>query len=286
MVAMITPFKEDQSIDFEALNRIIDFHLDNKTDAIVVAGTTGEAATLSQEEKSQLIEMTVERVKGKIPVIAGTAAQSTQQAIVNTKQAESLGADGALIMTPAYIKPPQRGLIHHYQAIAKQTDLPIILYNVPGRTAVDLLPETVNVLSKIDNIVAIKEATGSLERTKQLIELCGDDLAVYSGEDGLNVELIKLGATGAISVTANVAPEKMHQVITFANDGQFKEAKKLDDMLMPLHKNLFIDANPIPAKWALSKLALCLATLRTPLMELEEENHLLIMNAMQTAEIL
>lgn len=285
MVAMVTPFTKAQTIDVEALDRIIDFHLANQTDAIVVVGTTGEAATLSNAEKEIVIERTLARVNGRIPVIAGTAAQSTQQAILNTKRAEELGVDGALIMTPAYIKPPQRGLIEHYQSIAKQTDLPIILYNVPGRTAVDLLPGTVKILSSVDNIIAIKEASGSLERAQEIIALCGDNLNVISGEDALNLSLMRLGAVGSISVTANVAPKQMHQVFALASQGLFDEAQKIDETLQGLHKQLFIDANPIPAKWAMSQMSLCESTLRLPLCELEAKNHQVVKSAMEQAGI-
>ncbi len=286
MVAMVTPLTNEQTLDMSALEKVIDFHLTNKTDALVVVGTTGEAATLSQDEKSQVIRAAVEQVNGKIPVIAGTAAQSTQQTIDNTKQAQALGVDGVLVMTPAYIKPPQRGLIAHYKALAFQTDLPIILYNVPGRTAVDLLPESVQALSHIDNIVAIKEASGSLKRAKQLIKMCGGSLDIISGDDALNLDLMRLGAVGAISVTANIAARQMHEVLVLALKGRWDEAKALDDTLAQLHETLFIDANPIATKWALSQMGLCLATLRAPLSDLESHYHQVIIAAMQAAGIL
>ena len=286
MVAMVTPLTEEQTLDMPALEKVINFHLANKTDALAVVGTTGEAATLSNDEKAQVISATVAQVNGQIPVIAGTAAQSTQQTIDNTKQAQALGVDGVLVMTPAYIKPPQRGLIAHYKALAAQTDLPIILYNVPGRTAVDLLPESVHALSLIDNIVAIKEASGSLERAQQLIEMCGRSLNIISGDDALNLDLMRLGAVGAISVTANIAARQMHDVLALALKGEWHEAKALDDTLVQLHQNLFIDANPIPTKWAMSQMDLCLATLRAPLCDLESHHHQVIMAAMQAAGIL
>lgn len=285
MVAMVTPLNQDQSIDLVGLERVIEFHLKNKTDALVVIGTTGESAVLTKAEKDLIIKTTVEHVNGKIPVIVGTASQSTAETIANTKQAELLGCDGVLVMTPAYIKPPQRCLITHYKAIAASTDLPLILYNVPGRTACDLSAETALELSKIDNIVAIKEASGSLERTKKIIAECGDSIDVFSGEDALSFELMQLGATGVISVTANVAPNLMHQMCKFALEGQWQQAKEINNILEPLHEVLFIESNPIPTKWAMAQMQLCNSTLRLPLLELEESHHLKVSQILEALKL-
>lgn len=272
MVALVTPMHEDQSIDFAALESLVEFHLQNETDGMVVVGTTGEAAVLSLQEQAKVISHVVNQVKGKIPIIAGTASQSTHQCIINTKQAEALGADGALIMTPAYIKPPQSGLLAHYQAIAAETSLPIILYNVPSRTACDLQLDTVVELSAIDNIVAIKEASGDLERCQAIIECAADDFAVLSGEDALTVDMMKLGAQGVISVTANIAPKLMHQLCSAALAGDFEQAYAINQQLSQLHDDLFIESNPIPCKWLLAQLGLCQPTLRLPLVMLSAEN--------------
>lgn len=282
MVAMVTPLNPDQSLDLKGLERVVDFHIENQTDALVIIGTTGESAVLTKAEKETVIKATLEQVNGQIPVIAGTAAQSTAETIDNTKKAQALGCNGALIMTPAYIKPPQRCLIAHYQAIATHTDLPLILYNVPGRTACDLLPETALELSKIDNIVAIKEASGSVERTKQIIDYCGNALDVLSGEDSLSLELMKLGAKGVISVTANIAPKLMHQMCDFALNEQWQSAQEINKKLKPLHDVLFIESNPIPTKWAMSQMDLCNSTLRLPLLDLELSYHKNILEVLET----
>lgn len=286
MVALVTPMTIEQTLDLKALERVVEFHLHNNTDALVVAGTTGESAVLSIKEQNLLINAVLEQVNGAIPVIAGTGAQSTEQAILNAKHAESLGVNGALIMTPAYIKPPQRGLIAHYEAIAKQTDLPIILYNVPGRTVSDLLPESIKILSERSNIVAIKEATGSIERTKEIIDLCGNNINLLSGDDASNVELLKAGACGVISVTANVAPLQMHNICRLAIEGKWFEVEAMDKKLQALHRDLFIESNPIPVKWAMSQMNLCQPTLRLPLADLDKKHYDVVMSALKQAEIL
>jgi 4-hydroxy-tetrahydrodipicolinate synthase len=273
MVALVTPMNIDQSVDYSGLAKLVDFHLSHQTDALVVVGTTGEAAVLSAGEKFKIIEAVVKQVAGKIPVIAGTAAQGTQQTIELTQQAESLGVDGALVMTPAYIKPPQRSLIAHYRAVAQNTKLPIILYNVPGRTACDLSIETAIALADVDNIIAIKEASGDVLRTQAIIENCGDKLMVYSGEDALTLDLMKLGAKGAISVTANIAPRLMHKLCQAALDADWPEAQEIDNRLQPLHEILFCESNPIACKWALSEMGYCTDVLRMPLLPLDEQFH-------------
>ena len=273
LVALVTPMKENQSIDFDGLKQLVSFHMENKTDGLVVAGTTGESAVLSMSEVKQLISAVVQQVKGEVPVIVGTSAQSTNQAILNTKVAEELGADGALIMTPAYIKPPQRGLFTHYKSIAESTALPIILYNVPGRTGCDLLPDTVLALSDISNIIAIKEACGDLARSQEIIDRCEEKLFVLSGEDSLAYEMMKQGAKGVISVTANIAPRMMHDMCQAMLDGNIAAAQDFNNRLCALHEVLFVESNPIPAKWALAQMRLCSASLRLPLVELSDEFH-------------
>lgn len=285
MVALVTPMTADQQVDYKALEKLVDYHLDNGTDALVVVGTTGEAAVLSHDEKAKIIQVVLEQVHAKIPVIAGTAAQGTEQTISNTKHAQSLGVDGALVMTPAYIKPPQRCLISHYQAIASSCDLPLILYNVPGRTACDLLPETIATLAKIENIVGIKEASGSVSRTQTIIEYCGDAIDVFSGEDGLTLAIMKLGAKGVISVTANVVPKLMHQLCQMASQERWQDAEILDHKLQILHEALFVEANPIPCKWALSQMQLCSEVLREPLSALDRKYHSTLMNALNTLDV-
>lgn len=287
MVALVTPMTKKQTLDLKALEKIIDFHLDNSTDALVLVGTTGEAAVLTAKEKDLIINRAVEQVNGKIPIVMGTGAQSTAQAVENTKHAGSLRVDGVLIMTPAYSKPPQRGLIAHYETIAKETSLPIILYNVPGRTACDLALESVITLSKQSNIVGIKEASGSLERAKKIIDACESDFHLFSGDDSLNFELLKLGAKGAISVTANIAPKQMHDICRLALAGRYTEAQVIDVALQLLHKELFIDSNPIPTKWLMSQMALCEPTLRLPLMALEKKDQEVVLSAFkQTVSLL
>lgn len=269
MVALITPMKDDQSVDLVALQRLITFHLENGTEALVLVGTTGEAATLNEQEKALIVQTACELVQGKIPLIVGTSAQGTAQTIERTQAAKALGADAALIMTPAYIKVPQRGLITHYQTIAEACELPLILYNVPGRTACDLLPETVATLSKHPWIVGIKEATGDVNRTLTLRQTCDPDFVIVSGEDSLTLELMKAGAQGVISVTANVAPKLMHEFCSAALAGNWKQAQEHHQQLKRLHEALFIETNPIPVKAALHMMGLCKSVLRSPLPSLD-----------------
>lgn len=286
MVAMATPMDKAQAIDMAGLERVIDFHLDNGTDAMVVAGTTGESATLSFEEKKRLIAATVKQVNGCIPVIAGTGAQGTNDAIELTKMAMAQGVDAVLIMTPAYIKPTQEGLYLHYKAISEHCALPIILYNVPGRTACDLELDTAKRLSKISNIVGIKEATGSVERTKSIIDACGDALDVYSGEDSLTLSLMKEGAKGVISVTANVAPKQMSEMCQFVLKGEFDKALQCNEGLSPLHEALFFESNPIPTKWAMSQLGLMGDTARLPLTSLNEQYREPLLEVMRSLSLI
>ena len=251
IVALVTPMHDDGQVDWEALDRLVEFHIKQGTDAIVAVGTTGESATLDTKEHCAVIDRVVKVAAGRRPIIAGTGANSTSEAIELTQEAKVLGADAALLVTPYYNKPPQRGLIAHHEAIAAAVDIPQILYNVPGRTACDMLPETIAALADVEQIVAVKEATGDLQRARQVIDLVGDRMAVYSGDDETAYELILLGGKGNISVTANVAPAMMHDLCMLALDGKADEAKALNDKLMPVHQAMFSEANPIPVKWAM-----------------------------------
>jgi 4-hydroxy-tetrahydrodipicolinate synthase len=270
IVALVTPMKEDR-VDVEGLRKLVEFHIEQGTQGIVAAGTTGESATLNDDEKLSVIKTVVDQVKERVPVIAGTAAQSTKHTCELTLKAMELGVDAALIMTPAYIKPSQQGLYEHYKAIAQHAALPQILYNVPSRTAVDLLPETVEKLAQISNIIGIKEATGSLERHNQIQQSCGDKMDVYSGDDGTCCQLMLNGAKGVISVTANVAPKLMLNLCDFALAGDKEQAMSLQESLMPLHNALFLEANPIPVKWGVHAMNLINDEIRLPLTPLAQE---------------
>jgi 4-hydroxy-tetrahydrodipicolinate synthase len=286
MVALVTPMHADGSLDYEALDGLVDFHVENGTDAIVAVGTTGESATLDEEEHCGVVRRVVERAAGRIPVIAGTGSNSTREAIDLTRCAMAAGADACLLVTPYYNKPSQEGLYRHYRAVAEAVPTPQILYNVPGRTACDMLPETVARLAEIPNIVGIKEATGSLERARDIMDRCGDKLDVYSGDDATAMELILAGAKGDISVTANVAPKAMHDMCAAALAGNRAEAEGINAHLMPLHKNLFLEANPIPVKWALLEMGLIGEGIRLPLTSLAEHHHAALREAMQAAGVL
>lgn len=270
IVALVTPMHADGQVDWPALDRLVEFHIKEGTDALVAVGTTGESATLDTAEHCAVIERVVKTTAGRRPVIAGTGANSTSEAIELTQEAKKLGADACLLVTPYYNKPPQRGLIKHHEAIAAAVDIPQILYNVPGRTACDMLPETVAALADIEQIVGVKEATGDLERARKLIDLVGDRMAVYSGDDETAYQLMLMGGKGNISVTANVAPALMHQLCMLALDGREAEARELNERLMILHKAMFCEANPIPVKWALHKMGLMQRGIRLPLVELDE----------------
>lgn len=270
IVALATPMHEDGKIDWPMLDRLVDFHVKKGTDAIVAVGTTGESATLGMEEHMAVIERVIKQMAGRRPVIAGTGGNSTAEAIELTQEAKNLGADACLIVTPYYNKPPQRGIIKHHEAIAAAVNLPQILYNVPGRTACDMLPETVAELANLEAVIGVKEATGDLNRTAKLIELVGNKIAVYSGDDATAYQTILQGGKGNISVTANVAPALMHQLCMLALDGKAEEATALNERLMVLHKAMFCEANPIPVKWALHKMGLMERGIRLPLVELDD----------------
>jgi len=286
MVALVTPMHPDGRMDDEALARLVNFHAENGTDAIIAMGTTGESATLDEKEHCDVIRQVVKLSANRVPVIAGTGSNSTDEAIKLTQCAKEAGAAACLLVTPYYNKPTQEGLYLHFKTIAEAVDIPQILYNVPGRTAVDMLPETVERLAGIPNIIGIKEATGSIERGKEIMQRCGAEFEVYSGDDETAVELILAGARGDISVTANIAPKEMHEMCQAALDGNRDEALRINVQLMPLHKNLFLEANPIPVKWALSEMGMMSQGIRLPMTILSEQYQPILRNAMLQAGVL
>ncbi len=286
MVALVTPMHEDGSLDQAALAKLVEFHVENGTDAIVAMGTTGESATLDTAEHCTVVGQVVKLVAGRIPVIAGTGSNSTQEAIELTRCAKDAGADACLLVTPYYNKPTQEGLYLHFKAVAEAVAIPQLLYNVPGRTAVDMLPEIVERLAAIDNIVGIKDATGNLERGRELIQRCGNDFSVFSGDDATAMALILLGARGDISVTANVAPRDMHEMCAAALAGDRDKAEAINARLMPLHSGLFCEANPIPVKWALHDMGMMETGIRLPLTILSETHRDNIHQALQQAGVL
>ena len=286
MVALVTPMRKDGSLDDDCLNKLIEFHISSGTDAIVAVGTTGESATLTVEEHCAVIRQVVTQVNGRIPVIAGTGANSTSEAIELTQYAKDLGVAAALLVTPYYNKPTQEGLFLHYKAIAEAVDLPQILYNVPSRTACDLLPETVARLADVKNIIGIKEATGDVSRIAQIKALCGDKMELYTGEDANTVDFILAGGRGVISVTANVAPALMHDMCSAALAGDEETARKINAQLALLHKTLFLESNPIPVKWALAEMGLIPTGLRLPMTVLSEKYHQSVREALMAASLL
>ncbi|MGD2076101.1 MAG: 4-hydroxy-tetrahydrodipicolinate synthase [Gammaproteobacteria bacterium] len=286
MVALVTPMREDGAIDEDSLEALIEFHVAEKTDAIVAVGTTGESATLDEKEHCALLRRIVGLARGRMPVIAGTGANSTREAVELTRCGMEAGADACLLVTPYYNKPTQEGLYQHYRAVAQAVAVPQILYNVPGRTACDLLPETVARLAPVSNIIGIKEATGKLERGREILELCGDKLDLYSGDDATAMELILLGAKGDISVTANVAPRAMHEMCALALSGDRAGAEEIDTRLRPLHRDLFVESSPIPVKWALHEMGLIPPGLRLPLTPLSPQHHEKVRDALRGAGVL
>lgn len=285
MVALVTPMLEDESVDYDALDKLIEFHIKSNTDAIVAMGTTGESATLDFKEHCAVVQFVVEKVAGRIPVIAGTGANSTSEAIHLTRCAKEAGADACLLVTPYYNKPTQEGLFLHHQKIAQSVDIPQILYNVPGRTACDMLPETVIRLSKIHNIVGIKEATGEIDRVAEIKQGAGEAFDLYTGDDGTAVDFILAGGHGGISVTANVAPQQVHDVYAAALAGDAAKARELDKPLSSLHSDLFVEANPIPVKWAVASMGLMGHAIRLPLTPLSDNFKPVVQHAMQQAGI-
>ncbi|OAI15060.1 4-hydroxy-tetrahydrodipicolinate synthase [Methylomonas lenta] len=286
IVALVTPMTEDGALDDVSLKKLVEFHIEQGTDALVAVGTTGESATLDEDEHCHVIKTIVRCVDGRIPVIAGTGANCTREAIHLTQRAKLAGADACLLVTPYYNKPTQEGLFLHYKAIAEAVDIPQILYNVPGRTACDMLPETVGRLAAIDNIVGVKEATGKLERVKQIRDLTGDDFAIYTGDDATSLEFCLLGGNGSITVTGNVAPKLIREMLAAAMRGDRATAEALDAKLTGLHNSLFIQSNPIPVKWAVVEMGLMGKGIRLPLTWLTDDCIAPVRTAMQQAGVL
>ena len=286
MVALVTPMTADGSIDSDSLHNLIEFHIESGTDAIVAVGTTGESATLTVAEHCDVVGQVVEQVNGRIPVIAGTGSNSTIEAIELTQHARDLGVDAALLVTPYYNRPTQEGLYQHYKAIAEAVDVPQILYNVPSRTACDLLPETVARLADITSSIGIKEATGDLSRVEQINTLCQTKMELYTGEDANTVDFILAGGQGVISVTANVAPAAMHDMCAAALDNDEIEARQINKDLALLHQGLFVEANPIPVKWALAEMGKIPTGIRLPMTELSEQYHQPVRDALVAANVL
>lgn len=270
-VAIVTPFKDNYEVDFDSYGRLVDFHIEQGTHGLVPCGCTGEAATLSHEEQKECIRFVVDRVAGRIPIIAGTGSNNTMEALDLTHFAKEVGCDGALLITPYYNKPTQAGLIAHYTKIAKEVDIPIVLYNVPSRTGIKLEPETIAELNKLPNIVCIKEACGSVDQVSQILSLC--DITVLSGDDSLTLPMMSIGATGVISVAANIAPADVAQMCTLALEGNFSEARKIHYRLMPLFKALFYETNPMPVKAALARMGMIKNVLRLPLVPMSEPQY-------------
>ena len=284
-VAIVTPMHGDGSLDIPSLHQLIDFHINAGTDGIVIVGTTGESPTVDYDEHRQLIKTTVDYVAGRIAVIAGTGANSTREAIELTQAAKELGADACLLVAPYYNKPTQEGLYQHYKAVAEAVDIPQILYNVPGRTGVDIHNDTTLRLAEIKNIVGIKDATGSIERGTDLILRAPKDFAIYSGDDATGMPLMLIGGKGVISVTANVAPKLMHEMCVAAMSGNATQACAINAKLFALHQKLFVEANPIPVKWVLNQMGLIDTGIRLPLVALSAVHHQALLSAMKQANI-
>ncbi len=285
IVAIVTPMQDDGALDLPALNKLLEWHIESGTHGVVIAGTTGESSTLSTDEHCDLVAHCVKQVKGRIPVMAGTGSNNTQEALYLTESARKHGADAALLVAPYYNRPSQEGLYQHFKLLAESVDIPQILYNVPGRTACDLSLETVDRLANLDNIIAIKDATGDLSRGVELIRKCGDRLSVLSGEDALTLPLMIAGALGTISVTANVAPALMAQMCDLALAGDESAAREIDEKLMLLHQRLFVEGNPVPVKWAMARMGIIGSGIRLPLVELGSKFQLQVSEALIAAGI-
>lgn len=285
IVALVTPMINDE-VDVERLRELVEFHIKNGTQAIVAAGTTGESGTLADDEKRLVIHHVIEQVGDRIPVIAGTAYQSTRHTIELTQMAMKLGADAVLIMTPAFIKPTQEGLYQHYSHIAKAAALPQILYNVPSRTACDLLPETIGRLSAFSNIIGVKEATGNLARIEEIKNYCAGEFDLFSGDDSSARDFMRQGGKGVISVTANVVPKAMFSLCQASLNHEEERADEIQARLLPLHHALFLESNPIPVKWLLAKMGLITEEIRLPLTRLNTTHHKILETALKEAESL
>jgi len=286
IVALITPMHEDGSIDYSALRRLIDWHIEQGTDCIGVVGTTGESPTVSVEEHCEIIRVSVEQAAGRVPIMAGCGANSTNEAIELTRFAKQVGADCQLQVVPYYNKPTQEGQYQHFRTIAEAVDLPMVLYNVPGRTVADMQHDTVMRLAQIDGIIGIKEATGNIERAQWLIHEAPKGFSVYSGDDGTAVALMLCGGHGNVSVTANIAPKLMHEMCLAAIAGQAQQAMTIQRQLLSLHKNMFTESNPIPVKWAAQRMGLCGPTLRLPMTPFSSHLQLALENAMRSCGVI
>ena len=285
LVAIVTPMHDDGSLDIQALRSLIDFHVDQHTDGIVIVGTTGESPTVNFDEHALLIKTTVEHSAGRVPVIAGTGANSTSEAIDLTRKAKELGADACLLVAPYYNKPTQEGLYQHFRAVAEAVDIPQILYNVPGRTGCDLQNDTALRLAALKNIVGIKDATGNIERGTDLLLHAPEGFAVYSGDDASSLALLLLGGHGVISVTANAAPKLMHDMCAAALNGDITTARECNARLFALHQKLFVEANPIPVKWVVQQMGLIQGGIRLPLVPLSSQYHDTLRSAMKQAAV-
>jgi len=286
IVALVTPMHDDTSVDYPTLRKLIDWHIDQGTDCIGVVGTTGESPTVNVEEHCEIIRVSVEQAKGRVPIMAGCGANSTQEAVELAKFAKKVGADCQLQVVPYYNKPTQEGQYLHFKKIAESVDLPIVLYNVPGRTVADLQHDTVIRLSKVPGIVGIKEATGNIERAQWLIKELPHTFSVYSGDDPTAVALMLCGGKGNVSVSANIAPKLMHELCVAAMAGDVKRAMQIQFQLLPIHKNLFVEANPIPLKWAMSRMGLCNGTMRLPMTSLTSANEGVVEGALKASGLI
>jgi len=286
MVALVTPMLADESVDFSALENLIEIHIAAKTTAIVAMGTTGESATLNYQEHCQVLRFVVEKAAGRISIIAGTGANSTSEAIELTQCAKEAGVDACLLVSPYYNKPTQEGLFLHHKKIAETVDIPQILYNVPSGTASDMLPETVGRLSKVKNIIGVKEATGDLSRVAEIKALVDDDFDLYTGDDETGIDFILAGGHGSISVTANIVPEKMAQAYQLALNGDEVAAKKIDQSIAILHQDLFVESNPIPVKWCLAEMGLIGLAIRLPLTPLALKCHEKLRNSLNLVGVI
>ncbi|MBX3624693.1 MAG: 4-hydroxy-tetrahydrodipicolinate synthase [Rhizobacter sp.] len=286
IVALVTPMQEDGSVDYDALRSLIDWHIAEGTDCIGVVGTTGESPTVSVEEHCEIIRVAVQHAKGRVPIMAGTGGNSTREAIELSRFAKEVGADCTLSVVPYYNKPSQDGIYAHFKAIAEAVDVPMVLYNVPGRTVADMLPETTLRLAQVPGVIGIKEATGNIERACQLIKQAPKGFSIYSGDDPTAIALMLLGGHGNVSVTANVAPRAMHELCKAALAGQVREATAIHLKLLGLHKNLFVESSPTPTKWALSRLGRCGATVRLPILPLSPAGQSAVEQALREAGLL
>jgi len=286
IVALVTPMHDDTSVDYPTLRKLIDWHIEQGTDCIGVVGTTGESPTVNVEEHCEIIRISVEQAKGRVPIMAGCGANSTQEAVELAQFAKKVGADCQLQVVPYYNKPTQEGQYLHFKKIAESVDLPMVLYNVPGRTVADLLHDTVIRLSKVPGIVGIKEATGNIERAQWLIKDLPSSFSVYSGDDPTAVALMLCGGRGNVSVSANVAPKLMHELCVAAMTGDVARAMQIQFQLLPIHKHLFVEANPIPLKWAMSKMGLCNGTMRLPMTTLTPQNEAVVEAALKASGLI